>query len=128
MGRSGGRQNLNLIQYLTPASLWGNGLMGFSRPPFSLHLLHQFSTKSASLKVRPVLLFSHGRVYGTGNLTESSELDPAIPFLLLPKHQLSTLSQSSLGGKGPNDCNYVVSFKWMIFQLISKLLIKYKSK
>lgn len=41
MGGSGGRQNLNLLQYVTPARLCGNGLMGFSkRPPFSLHPLH----------------------------------------------------------------------------------------
>lgn len=133
VGRSGGRQNPNLLQYLAPASLWGNGFMGFSRrPPFSLCPLHQLSTKSTSLKMKPVLLSSHGRVCGTGNFTESRDildLDPATPSLLLPKHQLSTLSQSFLGGKDFNQCNYnVVSFKQMMFPLISKFLFKYKSK
>lgn len=82
--------NLDLLQYLTPASLWGNGLMGFGRrPPFSLHSL-QLSTKLTSLKMKPVLLSSYGRVCETGNLTESqcSELDPTTPSLLTPTPQI----------------------------------------
>lgn len=52
----------------------GRGLKGFSRRPlFSLHPL-QRSTKSTCLKMKPVLLSSHGRVCGTGNLTESQSV------------------------------------------------------
>lgn len=63
-GRSGGRPNLNLLQYLTPASLWENGLTGFTRRSlFSLRPLHQLFTKPASLKMKPVLLSSHDRTW-----------------------------------------------------------------